>query len=304
MMKNSSRSPGILQRYIVKMTRILHNLKHPLQAVDSMLWMHKARWRRTYLDSTVYDVGMHEGQDTAFYLKKGFRVIAIEANRVLTDAAQRRFAPFVASGQLSILNVGIAASETAGDIEFFINDRISEWSSFDRKIAGRKGSTVHSVFVPTSTLASVIARFGPAYFVKIDIEGYDAIALQSLLSTEPKPRYVSVENGNQGMLGMLVAAGYDRFKYIQQRDLYKFRVTRPAREGRYAGHLFPRGASGPFGEETPGRWSSAEQIREEIAKIWDVDGTAKQQGHDDKTHGWFDLHARHSGAPISDTGIS
>ena len=31
----------------------------------------------------IYDVGMHNGSDTAYYLHKGFRVLAIEANPVL-----------------------------------------------------------------------------------------------------------------------------------------------------------------------------------------------------------------------------
>jgi len=281
-----------------KLTRILRDLKHPLRAVDSMRWMRRARRRRTFRNETIYDVGMHEGQDTAFYLKKGFRVVAVEANRVLADAARSRFAPFIASGQLVVLNVGITDNDSDGDLEFFVNDRISEWSSFDQAIAARNGSPVHSVFVPTRTLASIIDEYGPAYFVKIDIEGHDAIALQSLLRVETKPRYVSVENGNQGMLGMLVAAGYDGFKYIQQKGISELRVGRPAREGEYAGHLFPRGASGPFGEETPGRWVDAGQIRTEISRLWDVDGSASRPDHDERVNGWFDLHARHAGAAV------
>jgi FkbM family methyltransferase len=281
-----------------KINRILRDLKHPLRAVDPMLWTSRARRRRTFRNETIYDVGMHEGQDTAFYLKKGFRVVAVEANRVLTDAASKLFAPFIAAGQLSILNIGITENESDSDLEFFVTDRISEWSSFNRDVAGRDASPIHSVFVPTRTLASIIAEFGPAYNVKIDIEGYDAIALRSLLTVEPKPRYISVENGNQGMLGMLVSAGYDRFKYIQQKAISELCVSLPSREGDYTGHLFPRGASGPFGEETPGKWVAAERIRTEISKVWDVDGLAKQSGHDDRIHGWFDLHARHSSAPM------
>ena len=229
------------------LTRVLRDLKHPLRAIDSMLWTRRARRRGAFSADTIYDVGMHEGQDTAFYLKKGFRVIAIEANPALVAAARRRFAPFLASGQLTLLNVGIVAEDSGKTLEFFVNDRISEWSSFDRELAARNGSPVHVVSVPTRTLAAIVAGYGPAYYVKIDIEGHDAIALRSLLEVEPRPPYVSVENGNQGMLGMLVAAGYDAFKYVQQRGISEMRVARPAREGEYAGHLFPRGASGPFG---------------------------------------------------------
>ena len=37
-------------------------------------------------NNLIFDVGLHTGQDTAFYLKKGFRVIAIEANPLLAPA--------------------------------------------------------------------------------------------------------------------------------------------------------------------------------------------------------------------------
>jgi hypothetical protein len=33
----------------------------------------------------VYDVGFHQGEDTAFYLKKGFRVVAFEAHPRLAE---------------------------------------------------------------------------------------------------------------------------------------------------------------------------------------------------------------------------
>ena len=31
----------------------------------------------------IYDVGMHNGDDTAYYLRRGFRVVAIEPNPAL-----------------------------------------------------------------------------------------------------------------------------------------------------------------------------------------------------------------------------
>jgi hypothetical protein len=32
----------------------------------------------------IYDIGLHKGEDSEFYLKKGFRVVAIEALPSLT----------------------------------------------------------------------------------------------------------------------------------------------------------------------------------------------------------------------------
>lgn len=42
----------------------------------------------------IYDVGLHRGEDTDFYLKKGFHVVALEANPelvVLQDSLQGRY---------------------------------------------------------------------------------------------------------------------------------------------------------------------------------------------------------------------
>ncbi len=33
----------------------------------------------------IYDVGFHHGEDTAVYLRKGFRVVAFEAHPLLTE---------------------------------------------------------------------------------------------------------------------------------------------------------------------------------------------------------------------------
>ena len=40
----------------------------------------------------IYDVGMHKGEDTDYYLQKGFRVVAFEANPDLVNLCRTRFA--------------------------------------------------------------------------------------------------------------------------------------------------------------------------------------------------------------------
>ena len=35
--------------------------------------------------SLIFDVGCNDGQDSDFYLKKGFRVVAVEANPALCE---------------------------------------------------------------------------------------------------------------------------------------------------------------------------------------------------------------------------
>jgi hypothetical protein len=38
----------------------------------------------------IYDIGMHEGEDSKFYLLKGFRVVAVEADCALCEGAAAR----------------------------------------------------------------------------------------------------------------------------------------------------------------------------------------------------------------------
>ena len=82
----------------------------------------------------IYDIGMHVGQDTEFYLKKGFRVVAVEANPVLADEQRNRFENAISAGQLFLINKGIATQR--GTFPFYVNDTLSEWSSFNEEIGG------------------------------------------------------------------------------------------------------------------------------------------------------------------------
>ena len=41
--------------------------------------------------SLVYDVGMNNGDDTAYYLHLGYRVVAIDADPTLIERAKLRF---------------------------------------------------------------------------------------------------------------------------------------------------------------------------------------------------------------------
>jgi hypothetical protein len=39
----------------------------------------------------IYDVGIHDGNDTAYYLAEGYRVLAIDANPAHIERATKRF---------------------------------------------------------------------------------------------------------------------------------------------------------------------------------------------------------------------
>ena len=77
------------------------------------------------IQNLIFDVGMNTGEDTEFYLKKGFRVVAIKANPLLVKAARKKFFFTVLLGRLTMLNVGVGPEK--GDFPFYINETHKEW---------------------------------------------------------------------------------------------------------------------------------------------------------------------------------
>ncbi len=238
-------------------------------------------------EGLIFDVGMHRGDDTEFYLKKGFRVVAIEANPELVDTARARFAEHLRSGQLVLLNVGIHRHDGVSD--FLINESKDDWSSFDARMAGRDGASCRTVEVKTRTFKSILGEFGVPYYLKCDIEGHDELVLQDLLASGKRPAYVSVEAHTVGYLGLLYAAGYREFKLVNQRLNPAIVPPNPPREGRYVQHAFTTFSSGLFGEEVPGVWRSIDEIAYDYL-LYRVGFIEKSQ----MKAGWFDFHARRS----------
>ena len=71
----------------------------------------------------VYDIGLHKGEDADFYLKKGFSVIAFEANPSLIEYCKARFQDAVREGRLHIIEGAIAPDNSDDNVKFFFESR-------------------------------------------------------------------------------------------------------------------------------------------------------------------------------------
>lgn len=230
----------------------------------------------------IYDIGFHTGEDTAYYLARGWNVIAVEANPMLVRRGYRRFRRELGTGQLKLLNVGIA--DRGGRMTFFVNPTMSQFSSFDRNIASRGDRQVEEVDVEVRRLDELIREFGEAHYVKIDIEGYDHQAITTLLDAEgPKPDYLSMENGQEQSLNLLRNLGYTAFAWINQADVTKARIPKGSVEGRVIRWTFEFGASGLFGSDLG--WSSFESVLVKSKEYWG------NPARDPTRDGWYDVHA-------------
>ena len=225
-------------------------------------------------DDLIYDVGMHQGEDAEFYLKKGFDVVGIEANAQLCATCARKFSAEVATGRLQIINKAISSS--GGTIDFFFNEQKSVWGTASPEWARRnesRGTRSYPAKVEATTIQDVIQQFGMPYYLKIDIEGSDSLCLEGLLTVKERPKYVSVESSATSIrdtfaqLTLLERLGYTRFKIVPQHTITEQRCPAPAREGIFVDHRFERGSSGLFGEETPGEWRSLESVKWSYRRI-------------------------------------
>src|SRR5262249_4578099 len=165
------------------------------------------------INELIYDVGMNNGDDTAYYLSLGFRTLAIEANPELVEQAKARFAREIASGRLIILNIGIADRE--GELPFWICETNSRWSSFDPQRL--TGTPHYQIQVPCTRFETIVAEHGVPLFCKIDIQGNDFLCLEGF-TPHNVPQFLSIEADdlNLRLVDMLRALGYSLFKCISQ----------------------------------------------------------------------------------------
>jgi FkbM family methyltransferase len=236
-------------------------------------------------DDLIIDVGAHLGHDTDFYLRKGFRVVAVEANPILVERLDRTFQDFIRSGRLVVLPFGIHEGE--GEFTFYRNLDKDDWSSFIFEVGARDNTRYQALRVHCIRFEEVLKTFGIPYYLKIDIEGHDSHVLKALLRLRATPRFVSVEGHDLSYLAYLRALGYDRFKTINQSRNWKTPCPHPPREGTYVEYQFDGHSSGLFGEETPGEWKGFEETAYEYLHM--------KLGYPDRHNlgeGWFDFHAK------------
>lgn len=235
------------------------------------------------MSKLIYDVGMHDGSDTAYYLAKGFRVVAVEANAKFVDKARRRFESEIADGRLIIVDKAISNQD--GTIDFYTSELKDDWSSVLEIYGNRAGDATVSR-IPTVSLATLFATYGVPYYLKVDIEGADATVMSALIFEKEKPTFVSAEVHSLDCICALRSAGYDRFKLSNQTMHWNHRPEGGPREGKTIEWAFPPNSSGPFGRELPGKWMNVEDCVDQYLGIW---RRIKENTH--LFNGWFDVHA-------------
>ena len=145
----------------------------------------------------IFDVGLHKGEDTDFYLKKGYDVVAFEANSDLISQCKVRFHSQIEESKLIIVEGAIAPASMGQRVTFYKNLKNSVWGTIRPQWAQRnekRGAGSISLEVDRVDIAEAFKKYGIPFYLKIDIEGADLLVLDALRGFADRPQYISIKS--------------------------------------------------------------------------------------------------------------
>ena len=223
----------------------------------------------------IFDLGFYNGLDAEFYIKKGHKVVGLEANPDMVKKGIIKFKKHIEKGRLILINK--AVFDKIGTITFYVNDI---YSSYEKWIAERDGTRSKPITVKTTTLTELCKEYGTPHYIKVDIEGCEAMISKQVFTLKKKPQFISFETlwkTFAEVFAWLLVSGYKKFQLINQ-------LNNPKRNP-----LFTEYSSGYFGEDLPkNKWISYEELLERYMKYRDLRIIDKEE----LSLGWLDVHAR------------
>lgn len=242
------------------------------------------------LNDLIFDLGFHNGDDTNFYLAKGFRVVAVDANPELVKNGMYRFSPEIRTGRLILLNKAI--SDRSGKVDFFVHTTKTDWSSCLLNMAESDGSSATHITIDSTNIHRLFSEYGVPYYLKVDIEGCDTIVAKHISECELKPKFISFETSRKdyfGIFSYLYVSGYSKFQLINQINNPNRIIPKTITDTNDNNLKFSEFSSGFFGDDLPKeKWLTFEEMLTRYVKYKEL----KQIDNTELGIGWIDVHAK------------
>jgi FkbM family methyltransferase len=164
-------------RSVIRSLRIYYGDRSRARAMDRLYGQFVAR------GTLVFDVGAHVGDRTASFRRLGARVVAVEP-----QPAFARLLRLIYGWRGDVTIEETAVGRETGSVRIMINsDNPTVSTASEEFISAARDAQgwdtqrwTRSHVVPVTTLDALIARHGVPSFIKIDVEGFEAEALQGL----------------------------------------------------------------------------------------------------------------------------
>jgi FkbM family methyltransferase len=215
----------------------------------------------------VVDIGMHNADDSGYFLKRGTRVSSVEADDALVDNASRHPTLLLAQklGRFKLNHCAMNHHQEGSilpiqpEVIFYERPENSEWNSLSDESCKRTYGGCKEVRKKAKTCAQIVLEATQdtnerVWYMKVDIEGADVVCLKSLeaLPREKRPIYVSTEDQKEGLTVLdMESIGYDGFKLVAHKMNDK--------KGGYGG--LPPEVLGEGDQPRPDTWRTAREIR-------------------------------------------
>jgi FkbM family methyltransferase len=230
------------------------------------------------MNNLIFDLGVSDGNDTFYYLEKGFDVVGVEADPDMCVFLNNRFKSEVEQGRLIILNN--AASDVSGNL-ITINVHQVHQGISGINIRSEPGGYRHHQ-VKSIDWSDLIAIKGVPRYMKIDIEGSEGPFLKGMSGSDHLPEFISIEAYQFEPIEMLKELGYSRFAIIDQNPEGGLRLPGRQFEGKVLESADFTHASGPFGLDIFNNIDA--QSFEQISETW-------KRCSENFYRTWYDCHA-------------
>ena len=226
----------------------------------------------------IIDFGANKGQNIDYYLLKADILVCVEANPELVKVIRKKFSAHIRNNKLFIENVVVTKSGNNGKlVNFYINKN----DVLSSNIKPKNSKDFHLVKVQSKSISKILKKYLTKnkifYYAKFDLEGYDAVVINSMLLGGYFPENISTEVHTLESLEAIFDSGkYIGYK-LQEGNKVSQYVSLPIKtKNKIKAIKFLAHSAGPMGEDIPGPWLTERSIRNKLR----VEGL-----------GWKDVHA-------------
>jgi len=202
----------------------------------------------------IYDLGAGKGENLSYYLLKADLIIAVEANPENYIYIKNKFKSEISKKKIILINSII--TDKNSDLEnFYVHKSNYLLGQYPKP----ENSLLHEfeiIKIQSINILDLISKYGQPYYIKIDLEKYDDIIFEKILTNKFKPDYISVEATNQKIIELIsLNTDYISFKIVEGNNVeFLYKNTKIKTIFKTEKFSFPKNSAGPFGNDIDGDW--------------------------------------------------